>query len=72
MRNGAKVSRPPVTLKDIAKRAGLSIPSISRILNGTQGNYFLKIRLKKLAEEMGYIPNENARQLAWKRKIKKS
>ena len=57
-----------VTLKDIASRAGVSMMTVSRVMNGNQGKVSEKTaaRIRALAEEMGYIPNSSARSLAAK------
>ena len=53
-----------VTIKDIAKAAGVSHPTVSRALNDHPGLSPQTIeRIKKIAEEMGYIPNAAARGL---------
>ena len=55
-----------VTLKDIAERAGVSMMTVSRVMNGHQGKVSEKTaaRIQALADEMGYIPNSSARSLA--------
>lgn len=55
------------TLSDIAKVAGVSHVTVSRVLNGAeyQRPTFAKRahRIRKLAEEMGYRPNSSARAM---------
>lgn len=55
-----------VTLKDIAKRAGVSSMTVSRVMNGNTKDVSAKTteRIKKMAEDMGYVPNSSARVLA--------
>lgn len=53
-----------VTIKDIAKRAGVSYSTVSRALNGAECvNRQKREEICRLAEEMGYIPNLAAVQL---------
>lgn len=56
------------TIKDVAKKANVSIATVSRILNG-QAGYSEKTKLKvlKVIEELGYSPNAVARGLINKR-----
>lgn len=55
-----------VTLKDIANKAGVSSMTVSRALNGRSKDISQKTaeKIKKIAEEMGYIPNSSAKALA--------
>lgn len=55
-----------VTLKDIAERAGVSIMTVSRVMNDKKGKVSPETseRVRRIAEEMGYIPNSTARSLA--------
>ncbi|MBR0082362.1 MAG: LacI family DNA-binding transcriptional regulator [Clostridia bacterium] len=57
-----------VTLKDIAKVAGVSYATVSRALSGSSeiGEDTRK-RILKLCEEMGYTPNAVARSMVMKR-----
>lgn len=56
-----------VTLKDIAARAGVSMMTVSRVINGNQGGKVSETtaqRIRTIADEMGYVPNSSARSLA--------
>ena len=57
------MSDKPTTIKEIAKRLGVSVSTVSRALNdhSTIG-LVTKMRVKKLAEEMNYEPNQRAIQ----------
>lgn len=53
-----------VKIKDIAKKCGVSIASVSKALSGNSDlNVETEERIKKIAKEMGYVPNANARSL---------
>ncbi|WP_316570857.1 LacI family DNA-binding transcriptional regulator [Neobacillus sp. YIM B06451] len=53
-----------VSIKDIAKRAGVSISTVSYALNGsTKVTEETRARIMALAEELDYIPNAAARNL---------
>jgi LacI family transcriptional regulator len=53
-----------VTIKDIAKRAGVSFSTVSRALNGAKCvNEQKREEICRLAREMGYVPNPAAVQL---------
>lgn len=55
------------TIHDVAKRAGVSIATVSRAINN---NYPVKAetreKIEKAIEELGYVPNEIARSLILK------
>lgn len=56
-----------VTLNDIAKKAGVSLATVSLALNGSNKvNKDTKNRIKKIAEELNYVPNARARALVKK------
>ncbi len=53
-----------VTIKDVAKKLGISYSSVSRALNGKAGvSRETRNKIKKAADEMGYQPNFLARSL---------
>lgn len=57
-----------VTIKDIARAAGVSHPTVSKALNGSPGvSKAVRERIVSIAEQMNYIPNQAARRLADKK-----
>lgn len=53
-----------VTIKDIAKRTGVSVAAVSKALNDQPDiGQKTKDRIKRISEEMGYTPNVVARNL---------
>jgi LacI family transcriptional regulator len=58
------LTRPSrVTLHHVAARAGVSIATVSRALNGLPVAPDNQQRVEKAAAELGYVPNEAARSL---------
>ena len=57
-----------VTLKDIAKEAGVSVMTVSRVINGKTDKVSAETaeRIDRIRKEMGYVPNLSARNLAAK------
>ena len=56
------------TIKDIAQAAGVSLATVSRVINnGPKVGKDTRQRVKLIMEEMGYRPNANARALVTKR-----
>ncbi len=54
-----------MTIKDVAKRAGVGIATVSRALHGSpQVSRETAARVRKVIEELGYRPNTNAQSLA--------
>jgi len=52
------------TLKQIAERCGVSLSTVSKALNGAEDvSRSTMLRVRKVAEEMGYMPNAAARAL---------
>ena len=55
---------PSVSIRDVAKRANVSIATVSRAVNGiTSVDPELAKRVWKAVEEVGYVPNPQARAL---------
>lgn len=53
-----------MTMKDIAKLAGVSQPTVSRVINGNKEvNEELAKRVMKVIEQVGFVPNKTARSL---------
>lgn len=53
-----------MTIKDIAKKCGVSVTTVSRALNNLPGiNQETKERILKVVEEEGFVPNNSARVL---------
>ncbi len=53
-----------IRLKDIAKRAGVSVMTVSKVLrNAPDISAATKARVKILAQQMGYVPDSNAQSL---------
>jgi LacI family transcriptional regulator len=56
------------TISDVAKRAGVSAMTVSRVVNGTgYTSIDTRARVEAAIEELGYVPNALARQLRSKR-----
>ncbi len=56
------------TISDVAKRAGVSAMTVSRVVNGTgYTSSGTRTRVEAAIEELGYVPNALARQLRSKR-----
>lgn len=61
----------PVTIREVAERAGVSVATVSYVLNNRPGSVRISARTKekiwKAVQELGYHPNALARGLAGKR-----
>ncbi|MEL6148251.1 MAG: LacI family DNA-binding transcriptional regulator [Chloroflexota bacterium] len=54
----------PVTLRDIARKSGFSVTTVSRALGGHDDvNPGTRAQIVSIADELGYHPNHSARQL---------
>jgi DNA-binding LacI/PurR family transcriptional regulator len=53
------------TIYDVAKRAGVSVGTVSNVINNKRSvNPALRKRVEQAMEEIGYVPNPSARNLA--------
>ena len=54
------------TLKDIAKAAGVSMTTVSNVINGNHGRVSADTveKIRSIIKESGYVPNQAARSLA--------
>jgi LacI family transcriptional regulator len=60
-----EAERPHVTLQDVARQAGVSLATASRVLNGTaQVRDALRERVLAAAGDLAYTPNAHAQALA--------
>lgn len=59
------MTKPPATIRDVARAAGLSVASISRVLNGHNHVHpDTRRRVVEAMELLGYVPNAAARSLS--------
>ena len=52
-----------VTVTEVAVRAGVSVASVSRVLNGIPARPLTEERVRRAADELGYIPDAAAKSL---------
>ncbi|MBQ8994329.1 MAG: LacI family DNA-binding transcriptional regulator [Oscillospiraceae bacterium] len=53
-----------VTIKDVARQAGVSVATVSQVVNGNgHASEETKNKILRIIEETGYVPNSNARSL---------
>ena len=56
-----------VSIRDVAKKAGVSVSTVSRALNGyTDVNATTRKKIQSTVQELGYIPNRSAKNLSSK------
>jgi LacI family transcriptional regulator len=56
--------RPPVTIKDVAKHAGVALSGVSRVLSGHPDiSEAMRLRVEKAVAELGYEPDLVAQSL---------
>jgi LacI family transcriptional regulator len=58
------VTSPKITIKDVAKKAGVSIATVSRYINNSHLKESNRLRVEKAVKELGYQPLIYARRLA--------
>ena len=51
------------TIRDIARLAGVSVPTVSRVLNNRPVDTEMALRVRDAAHQLGYVPNRSARRL---------
>ncbi len=64
-----KQSDPSITIRDVAREAGVSVATVSRYLNqNAPVSEKLSVRIQEVMDELDYVPQETARQLAKRQK----
>src|ERR671936_100072 len=59
---------PPVTIRDVARRAGVSAMTVSRVINGSSRvTAETRGRVEKAISDLGYVPSRLARGLSAQR-----
>jgi LacI family transcriptional regulator len=59
-----------ITIKEVAKKAGVSTTTVSRVMNGNDEGHMkveTKQKILKVIEELNYIPNKHARSIRSKK-----
>lgn len=57
------------TIKDVANRAGVSVGTVSMVINGSKSvKMETRYRVMEVIREMGYVPNQYARSLVTRKK----
>lgn len=66
VREGGKGEPVRVTLRDVAARAGVSMMTVSNVVNGNSARVSAATarRVREVAAELGYVPSASARSLA--------
>lgn len=62
-----------VTIKDVAKMAGVSISTVSRVINNSKPvSSDIRDQVLRVIKETGYVPNPVARSLVTKKQYYRS
>ncbi|MBJ9992304.1 MULTISPECIES: LacI family DNA-binding transcriptional regulator [Paenibacillus] len=60
-------TKPKVTIDDVAREAGVSKSTVSRIINNVSGvKPYTKLKVNRVIQELGFTPNNTARSLKTK------
>ena len=58
------MTKQKITIKEVAKEAGVSIATVSRVLNGEKSvASFLQEKVRTAMQSLNYVPNVNARNI---------
>ncbi len=52
------------TITNVAERAGVAVSTVSRVLNGGYVSEAARVRVRRVIEELGYVPSATARNLS--------
>ena len=53
-----------ITIRDVAKQAGVSVATVSRVLNNASSSEKARLAVQSAVQKLGYSPNANAQALA--------
>ena len=58
-----EANKASVTIRDVAKRAGVAVSTASRALSGGSASESTREKVRRAAEELQFVPNPSARRL---------